>query len=83
MNKVLVTDAVHPLLIEGLHQAGYICDYRPKISLQKVHTIIQDYCGIVINSKIIVDKYFLDKAIKLQFVARLGSGLEIIDLFLP
>ena len=66
MNKVLVTDGVHPLLLDGLHKAGYVCDYYPKISLEKVLEIIQDYQGTVINSKIIVDQYFLDKASKIR-----------------
>jgi D-3-phosphoglycerate dehydrogenase len=78
--KVLITDVVHPLLIEGLAQAGYQCNYQPKITLEKVLEQIVDYQGIVINSKIIVDQSFLDKASKLEFIARLGSGLEIIDL---
>jgi len=78
--KILITDGVHPLLIEGLTEAGYICDYYPNISYAEVLNIIHHYTGAVINSKIIVNKKFLDKAQKLQFVGRLGSGLEIIDL---
>jgi len=78
--KVLITDGVHDLLIDGLHQAGYLCDYMPSISLEDVHTIIHQYEGIVINSKITVDRSFLDKATRLKFIGRLGSGLEIIDL---
>lgn len=78
--KVLVTDSVHPLLLQGLEQAGYVCVYEPKISLTDVLPIIDQYHGIVINSKIIVDQVFLDTAVQLEFVARLGSGLEIIDL---
>lgn len=79
-NKVLITDDVHQLLIDGLNSAGYHCDYHPEISLEKVLTIIHNYEGIIINSKIIVDRIFLDNAVQLKFVARLGSGLEIIDL---
>lgn len=77
---VLITDAVHPLLLEGLQQAGYYCVYQPDIAASVVLNTIKDYVGIVINSKILVDKKFLDRAPKLEFVARLGSGLEIIDL---
>lgn len=78
--KVLISDDVHQLLIDGLTQAGYSCDYRPAISLKEVLAIIHEYQGIIINSKILVDRTFLDKAVQLKFVARLGSGLEIIDL---
>ncbi len=80
MSRVLVTDGVHPILLEGLESMGYRCDYHPKILLEKVRTMIQDYEGVIINSKILVDKFFLDKAIRLKFIGRLGSGLEIIDL---
>ena len=76
---VLVTDKVHPLLLQGFKKAGFECDYRPKVSLDIVREIIQNYEGIIINSKILVDKYLLDKAVKLKFVGRLGSGMEIVD----
>lgn len=78
--KVLITDGVHPLLIEGLTTAGYYCNYMPSISLEEVRAIIPQYEGIIINSKITVDRSFLDKATQLKFIGRLGSGLEIIDL---
>lgn len=78
--KVLITDGVHNLLIEGLTAAGYYCEYRPSIHLEAVRAIIHDYVGIIINSKITVDRSFLDRAIQLKFIGRLGSGLEIIDL---
>ena len=80
MKKLLITDAVHPLLTEGFNEAGYQCDYHPNISREKVLQIIKDYTGIIINSKIIVDRHFLDTASQLKFIGRLGSGLEIIDL---
>ncbi len=78
--KVLITDNVHDVLINGLSDAGYYCDYQPGISLEEVHRIIHQFQGVVINSKIIVDKSLLEKAYNLRFVARLGSGLEIVDL---
>lgn len=77
---VLITDTVHPLLLSGLTEKGFECHYQPDIDAEKVYNIIQNYVGVVINSKILVDKKFLDKAVNLKFVARLGSGLEIIDL---
>ncbi|MEL6986908.1 MAG: hydroxyacid dehydrogenase, partial [Bacteroidota bacterium] len=80
MKKVLITDDVHPLLITGFQNAGFDVDYRPLISLQEVHNCIAPYIGIIINTKIKTDKSLMDKASKLEFVGRLGSGLDIIDL---
>jgi len=78
--KALITDGVHPLLLEGLEALGYECDYRPKIKLEEVRQLVPDYDGMIINSKILVDKAMLDTATKLKFVGRLGSGMEIVDL---
>lgn len=80
MNNILITDLVHELLIVGLQDAGFRIDYNPMISYEEVCNIIENYEGIIINSKILVTQSFIDKAKNLKFVARLGSGLEIIDL---
>ncbi|MEY4903518.1 MAG: hypothetical protein RLZZ292_1333 [Bacteroidota bacterium] len=77
--KVLITDDLHPLMIEGLTQLGYAIDYQPNITLEAVRECIAQYEGLIINSKILVDKLLLDRAVRLRFVARLGSGMEIVD----
>ena len=79
MKKVLITDGVHPLLQEGLEAIGFECDYHPKISLAEVRKRIAPYSGIIINSKILMDRAMFDAAPLLEFVARLGSGMEIVD----
>ncbi|NJN32904.1 MAG: hypothetical protein HC817_00225 [Saprospiraceae bacterium] len=79
MKKVLITDDVHPLLLRGLEKLGFNCDYQPKISNDETHRIIFDYDGLIINSKIWVDKALLDAAPRLLFVGRVGSGMEIVD----
>ena len=78
--KILITDAVHPLLIDGLQEMGYHCDYLPSIKTDQVLKVIPNYVGLIINSKIKVDQRMLDLAKTLQFVGRLGSGMEIVDL---
>lgn len=79
MQKVLITDDCHPLLIEGLNMRGYVCDFLPDITPQETRSMIGAYTGLVINSKIEVTPDFLDAANHLRFVARLGSGMEIVD----
>lgn len=80
MKKILITDYVHQRLIEGLIEMNYQVDYKPKISFQEVKDIIKEYVGIVINSKVKMQAETIDLATDLQFIARLGSGLEIIDV---
>lgn len=80
MSKVLVADKVHSQLIEQLQLKGFEVDYNPSITHAETIDIIDEYFGIIINSKTKANKDFFDKAVKLKFIGRLGSGLEIIDL---
>jgi D-3-phosphoglycerate dehydrogenase len=77
--KILHIDSNHPLLWEQLQQAGFqnFEDFRS--SKQEIEAKIHDYHGIVIRSRFKIDKAFLDKATSLQFIARVGAGLESID----
>lgn len=79
MKRVLITDDCHPLLTEGLTNLGFVCDFLPDITPEETRRIIPGYEGLIINSKIIVDRSFLDAARILRFVGRLGSGMEIVD----
>jgi D-3-phosphoglycerate dehydrogenase / 2-oxoglutarate reductase len=79
MKRVLITDDCHPLLKDGLKELGFECDDQPDISYADTCRIIGAYQGLIINSKILVNATFLDAATQLRFVARLGSGMEIVD----
>lgn len=78
--KVLITDKVHPLLIEGLKDMGFIVDYDTSVENEQLEKIIDQYEGIIINSKIIMNHVRIDMGKNLKFIGRLGSGLEIIDV---
>ena len=60
--KVLITDDVHPLLIEGLQQRGYDVEFRPDISYKETQAVIKEYNGLIINSKILCDDQFFERA---------------------
>jgi len=78
--KVLFVNSTHKILLEKLQKAGFFCDYRPQISRSEIETIVHNYDGVVIRSKISFDKDLIDKALRLKFIARVGAGLENIDL---
>jgi D-3-phosphoglycerate dehydrogenase / 2-oxoglutarate reductase len=78
--KILITDEVHALLPDGLQAMGFDVHYLPKIKPEEVLETIWQYEGLVINSKVYVGKEMIDRATKLKFVCRAGSGLEVIDL---
>jgi D-3-phosphoglycerate dehydrogenase len=78
--KALITDSIHPILMLDLEALGIACTYLPEISQSDVEALIGDFQILIINSKILVDAAFIDKASSLKIIGRLGSGLEIIDL---
>ncbi|MEP6804907.1 MAG: 2-hydroxyacid dehydrogenase [Flavobacterium sp.] len=77
--KILHIDSNHPILWQQLEDAGFENHADFKSSKEEIEEKIQDYNGIVIRSRFKIDKNFLDKATNLQFIARVGAGLESID----
>ncbi len=78
--RFLLIDNVHPILNEKLQSAGIICDYYENLTYEQALEIISNYDGIIVRSKFPIDKNLLDKAVKLKYIGRLGSGLENIDV---
>lgn len=77
--KILHIDSNHPLLWEQLENSGFQNFEDFTSSKEEIETKISNYHGIVIRSRFKIDKTFLDKANNLQFIARVGAGLESID----
>ncbi|MEM0517573.1 MULTISPECIES: 2-hydroxyacid dehydrogenase [Aequorivita] len=78
--KVLHLDNNHPLLLKMLQEAGFSNDENYKSSKSEVETIISKYDGLVIRSRFNIDQQFLDAAKNLKFIARVGAGLESIEI---
>jgi D-3-phosphoglycerate dehydrogenase / 2-oxoglutarate reductase len=79
MPSVLITDHVHDRLIIGLVEMGYVVEYHPDIGYQAAKALINTHTGLIINSKVVCDEPILEAATQLKWVARLGSGMEVID----
>lgn len=77
---VLFIDTVHPVLQEELQKAGFTCTDASKWDIDAVYAGIQSACGLVIRSRFLIDKTFLDRPHTLRFIARAGSGMENIDV---
>lgn len=78
--KILHLDNNHPLLLKMLKDAGFTNEENYTISKADTEEIISEYNGIVIRSRFNIDKQFLDAAKNLKFIARVGAGLESIDI---
>lgn len=78
--KVLHIDENHPLLLDGLESLGYQNILAYDTPLSKLLPKLQQYRGVIVRSRFPINKEFLDKAVNLKFIARVGAGLENIDI---
>ena len=78
--NILHVDTNHPLLIEQLEALGHHNVVDISSSKAEIVAVISEYDGLVIRSRFSIDKIFLDQAKNLKFIARVGSGLENIDV---
>lgn len=78
--KILLLDSNHPLITEQLLTKGFVLEEDFTSSYDEVLQKINQYDGIIIRSRIPLDKNFLQNARNLKFIARVGAGMENIDL---
>jgi len=76
--KILHLDTTHPFLEKELEKIGF--DNHLDFDSLKSDLELSDYFGIIIRSRISIDKDFIDKCKNLKFIARIGSGTENIDV---
>lgn len=79
MRKILISAPVHPSLMERLTALRYEVIYEPSISYEGMKNYIEVIEGLVLTTRLKVDRALLDGARNLKWIGRLGSGMELID----
>lgn len=77
---ILHADSNHSLLIQKLQAAGH---HNIEAYNQSKEEILENqhlFDGLVIRSRFEIDQAFLEAAPNLKFIARVGAGLESIDV---
>ena len=78
--RILVTDSTHPILHDLLRQAGHEVVEDTTLNYDTLLSVIPQYDALVVRSKIIIDRPFLDRARHLRCIGRVGAGMETIDV---
>lgn len=81
MAKIIFVDkAAHPFLADALIAAGHEVARYATASREDILAVLPEFDGVMVRSRIQIDRAFLDTHPGLQFVARWGVGTEHIDL---
>jgi D-3-phosphoglycerate dehydrogenase / 2-oxoglutarate reductase len=79
MSKVIITAKAHPVLMDKLTKRGFEVIYAPWISYPELAGLMEGTEGLVVTTRIQIDRQLIDKAAELKWIGRLGSGMELID----
>ncbi|MFA6533239.1 MAG: NAD(P)-dependent oxidoreductase [Patescibacteria group bacterium] len=81
MPNILISDKVDKSVIDQINNKGkFIFNYQPEITPEELIKVISKYEGLIVRSRTKVTSSVIDHGHNLKVIARVGSGLDNIDI---
>ena len=77
---IIITTLVHPIMLDTFSKKDIEYTYAPNMTYNGLMDIISNATGLIVSTQIKIDKQLIDKANKIKWIGRLGSGMEHIDV---
>lgn len=78
--SVLICDQVNPILNKILEENGLKITYDPEITPEQIKEKISEFNIVIVRSRTKITKEMIEKASNCKIIARVGVGLDNIDL---
>lgn len=78
--RVLVCDPIDQVGTSTLKKVGMTVDYCPDIDGEELISRVSNYDVILVRSRTVISREVIDAAIKAKIIARVGVGLDNIDV---